>query len=68
MPITPLNFIKVAAAGLLSGTLAGMLGAGAGLVNMPTLLYLGMNPRVASATSSMMYLWIALTQIITTFA
>ena len=45
-----------------------MLGVGAGLVNIPILLMLGIYPMVASATSSIMYIFITGTGIISTIA
>ena len=57
-------FIYLFSTGLLAGFLTGALSAGAGLITVPMLLYFGLIPRVASATSAFNYLWIVLTLII----
>jgi len=56
--------MQIFAASVFSGLLTGMLGVGAGLVNIPVLLYLKVYPVVASATSSVMYIFISGTSII----
>lgn len=50
--------------GIAAGLLSGALGAGSGLATVPILLFLGVHPRVASATTQFNYLWVALTLII----
>jgi uncharacterized membrane protein YfcA len=41
-----------------------MVGAGSGFVIVPSLLYLGMNPRVVGATSGSMHFFISMTSIL----
>jgi uncharacterized membrane protein YfcA len=43
-----------------------MVGSGAGLVMVPAMLLINMNPRVASATSGTMYFFISATSILKT--
>jgi len=61
----PKIFIKIYLTGLASGIISGMIGLGAGLVMVPTLLYLEIHPRVSSATSAFNYVFIALTNLAT---
>jgi uncharacterized membrane protein YfcA len=58
------NIITISSSAFISGIITGMLGVGAGLINMPILLFLGIRPRVAAATSGFMYLIISGTSII----
>lgn len=53
------------AGGFLAGFVSGFLGMGAGFVMVPTLLYSGLIPRCASATSAFIYLMISLNNLIT---
>ncbi|CAD8152877.1 unnamed protein product [Paramecium octaurelia] len=63
---TPINrFFKIYAGGFLAGFVSGFLGMGAGFVMVPTLLYSGLIPRCASATSAFIYLMISLNNLIT---
>jgi uncharacterized membrane protein YfcA len=43
-----------------------MVGAGAGLVMVPSMLLLNMNPRVTGATSISMYFFISTTSVLKT--
>ncbi|CAD8152852.1 unnamed protein product [Paramecium pentaurelia] len=63
---TPISrFFKIYAGGFLAGFVSGFLGMGAGFVMVPTLLYSGLIPRCASATSAFIYLMISLNNLIT---
>lgn len=50
----------------MAGFMSGMIGVGAGLVIVPVLLLINVHPRVAAATSGMMYFFISSTSILTT--
>ncbi|CAD8066827.1 unnamed protein product [Paramecium sonneborni] len=59
------RFFKIYAGGFLAGFVSGFLGMGAGFVMVPTLLFSGLIPRCASATSAFIYLMISLNNLIT---
>ena len=48
----PVNFILILALGLIIGFLAGMFGIGGGFLATPFLMFIGISPAVAVATSS----------------
>lgn len=56
--------MKIWLAGACSGLLAGTLGAGGGLSLVSILLAIGINQRVASATSGLNNLWIGMNSVI----
>ncbi|CAD8155082.1 unnamed protein product [Paramecium octaurelia] len=63
---TPISrFFKIYAGGFMAGFVSGFLGMGAGFVMVPTLLFSGLIPRCASATSAFIYLMISLNNLIT---
>ncbi|CAD8128248.1 unnamed protein product [Paramecium sonneborni] len=63
---TPISrFFKIYAGGFGAGFVSGFLGMGAGFVMVPTLLYSGLIPRCASATSAFIYFMISLNNLIT---
>jgi len=59
------SYIKLSGSGAAAGFIAGMLGAGAGLVVVPVLLILNVHTRVAAATSGFMYFFISWASILT---
>jgi uncharacterized membrane protein YfcA len=60
------NYFVLTFAGFAAGFISGTVGVGAGLVLVPSMLILKMNPRVSSATSGTMYLFISATSILKT--
>ncbi|KAF9680196.1 hypothetical protein SADUNF_Sadunf06G0096100 [Salix dunnii] len=49
---TPMHILFCAVCGIIGGTVGGLLGSGGGFVLGPLLLEIGVNPHVASATST----------------
>ncbi|KRX07012.1 hypothetical protein PPERSA_07175 [Pseudocohnilembus persalinus] len=57
-------YYKINFASVFAGFIAGLVGAGAGLVMVPVLLLLKVNPTVAAATSGFMYFFISFSSIL----
>jgi hypothetical protein len=58
----------IAAGGIVGGLLQGIIGLGSGHCMVGSLLYLGLNPKVASATSGYMIVFIGLSSLIEAMA
>lgn len=61
---TPLKFFGFAAIGCFAGTCAGFLGIGSGMINVPYMLEVGMQPQVAAATSSFIIIFTAMSTVV----
>jgi uncharacterized membrane protein YfcA len=61
---TPLKFVGFVLIGCFAGTCAGFLGIGSGMINVPYMLEVGMQPEVAAATSSFIIVFTALSTVV----
>jgi len=61
---TPLKFIGFVCVGCFAGTCAGFLGIGSGMINVPYMLEVGMQPQVAAATSSFIIIFTAMSTVV----
>mmetsp|Transcript_39304 Transcript_39304/g.29026 ORF Transcript_39304/g.29026 Transcript_39304/m.29026 type:complete len:134 (+) Transcript_39304:373-774(+) len=57
LEFTTATIVKICAIGLLGGTVSGAFGLGGGTIFNPILLYLGLPPKVVSATSMYMIMY-----------
>jgi uncharacterized membrane protein YfcA len=61
------KFVGFVAVGCFAGTCAGFLGIGSGMINVPYMLEIGMQPEVAAATSSFIIVFTALSTVVQYF-
>jgi uncharacterized membrane protein YfcA len=59
-----LIYIGFMSVGLFAGTCAGFLGIGSGMINVPFMLEMGLQPEVAAATSSFIIIFTAMSTVL----